>query len=150
MSVLTCEQWWLGWLDWDAVWGGEWGRARYGCIRFWWWSSKGKGPFGGEYNAEMAYWSIIDLCVKIWQYFPYAECIVEFCEGLAFLWYSQVQDRIGGWREIQVQKRNKTDATWRYARAVNSCGRQTFCCGTAYSGIWTHMPIPESSRILLG
>ena len=45
-------------------------QARYVCIRFWWWSSKGKGQFGGEYNAEMAYWSIIDSCVKSWQYFP--------------------------------------------------------------------------------
>jgi len=63
LSVLTCEQWRHGWMDPDAVWGGEWSRARKGCIRFWWWSSKGKGQFGGEYNAEMAYWSIIDSCV---------------------------------------------------------------------------------------
>jgi len=36
LSVLTCEQWRHGRLDRDAVWGGKWGRARYGCIRFWW------------------------------------------------------------------------------------------------------------------
>jgi len=29
----------------------------------------GRGSLG-EYNAEMAYWSIIDSCVKSWQYFP--------------------------------------------------------------------------------
>jgi len=34
-----------GWLDLDAVWYDEWGRSRNGCIRFWWWSSKGKGQF---------------------------------------------------------------------------------------------------------
>ena len=35
------------------------------------------------------------VCEKL-TIFPYAECIVGFCEGLAFLRYSQVQDRIGG------------------------------------------------------
>ena len=34
LSVCTCEQWQRGWLNLDAVWGGEWGRAWYGCIRF--------------------------------------------------------------------------------------------------------------------
>jgi len=24
------------WIDPNAVWGGEWGQARKGCIRFWW------------------------------------------------------------------------------------------------------------------
>jgi len=80
-----------------------------------------------------------------------AECIVEFCEGLAFLWYSQVQDQIGGWREIHVQKRakrNQTNATWRYAHAANSYGQAaiSLChsiqrCTDAYA---------ESSRISLG
>jgi len=46
LSVHTCEQWQHGWLDLDAVCDGEWGRAWYGCVRFWWWSSKGKGQFG--------------------------------------------------------------------------------------------------------
>ena len=50
------------------------------------------------------------VCEKL-TIFPYAECNFEFCEGLAFLWYSQVQDRSGGWREIHVQKCNKTNAT---------------------------------------
>jgi len=34
------------------------------------------------------------VCKKL-TIFPYAECIVEFCEGPAFLWYSHVQDRSG-------------------------------------------------------
>ena len=34
------------------------------------------------------------VCEKL-TIFPYAECIVELCERLAFLWYSQVQDRSG-------------------------------------------------------
>jgi len=31
---------------------------------------EGEGAVWGEYNAEMAYRSIIDSCVKSWQYFP--------------------------------------------------------------------------------
>ena len=34
-----------GWLDLDAVLGGEWGWSRDGCIRCRWWSSKKKGQF---------------------------------------------------------------------------------------------------------
>jgi len=135
LSGRTCELWWNGWLDLDAVWGGEWGRAWYGCIRFWWWSLNDNGQFGGEFaashcnqwglscvvvwkcvqrsscrlawwvewaqafivevhvsqgegavsgmvsgnfwhfqpivfNREMRYWSLINSCVKSWQYFP--------------------------------------------------------------------------------
>jgi len=36
ICLSTREQWQHGRLDPHAVWGGEWGRARYGCIRFWW------------------------------------------------------------------------------------------------------------------
>jgi len=39
--------WQNGWLDPDTVWDGEWGRSRDGCIRWGWWSSKGKGQFCG-------------------------------------------------------------------------------------------------------
>jgi len=38
VCVCLCMQsvlWQNGWLDPDAVWGGEWGRAWYECIRFW-------------------------------------------------------------------------------------------------------------------
>jgi len=45
------------------------------------------------------------VCEKL-TIFPYAEYIVEFCVRVAFLWYSQVQDRRRGWHEIHVQKRN--------------------------------------------
>jgi len=38
-----------------------------------------------------------------------------------------------------VQKRNKTNATWPYAHAVNIYGWQTFCCSSAYSDIQTHI-----------
>jgi len=37
---------------------------------------------------------------------------------------------MGGCREIQVQKRTKTDARWRYARARIAMAKQSFCCGT--------------------
>jgi len=120
-------------MDPDAVWGGEWGRARYGCIRFWSWSSKGKGQFGVNTMQKLG---IDRLSTRVWKVDNislYADYIVEFSVEFPFLRCSQVQDRIGGWREIQVQKRNKTDATWRYARAVNSYSRQTCCCSTAYT-----------------
>jgi len=48
LSVRTCEQSRCSSVHRDAVWGGEWSRARKRCTRFWWWSSKGKGQFGGE------------------------------------------------------------------------------------------------------
>jgi len=35
--------------------------------------------------------------------FPYAECTVEFYERVTYVWYGQVQDRIGGWTEIRLQ-----------------------------------------------
>jgi len=40
-------RWQNGWLDLDAVWGGEWGRWRDGCIRCGCRSSKGKRQFCG-------------------------------------------------------------------------------------------------------
>jgi len=48
LSVRTCEQSRHSSMHWDAVWGGQWVLARKRCTRFWWWSSKGKGQFGGE------------------------------------------------------------------------------------------------------
>jgi len=48
LSVRGCEQWPHTWTHCYAVWGGEWAGARKQCARFWWWSSKGKGQFGGE------------------------------------------------------------------------------------------------------
>ena len=75
--------------------------------------------------------------------FPYAECIAEFCEELAFSLCSQVQDRIGVEEKFMcksTQKRNKTNATWRYPRAANSYGQAVICCVTAYSRIRTHTP----------
>jgi len=46
LLVRVCELWRNGWLDPDAIWGGQWGQAQYGCIRFWWWSSKGRCSLG--------------------------------------------------------------------------------------------------------
>jgi len=48
LSVRGCEQWPHTWTHCYAIWGGEWAGARKRCTRFWWWSSKGKGQFGGE------------------------------------------------------------------------------------------------------
>jgi len=39
--------WQNGWLDLDAIWDDEWGRPRDGCIKWVWWSLKGKENFWG-------------------------------------------------------------------------------------------------------
>jgi len=55
------------------------------------------------------------VCEKL-TVFPYAWYTIEFLIKFPCLWYSQVQDRSGGWREIHVQKCIKTNATrplWR-------------------------------------
>ena len=39
--------WQNGWVDHDAVWGGEWGQSIDVFIRFGWWTSNGKGQFWG-------------------------------------------------------------------------------------------------------
>jgi len=79
-----------------VVWRGEWGGHRHSCVR---WKStcfKGKGLFWHgfrHFSAIAAYclqWRsdvLIDdqlVCEKL-TIFPNAECIVEFCEQLAFL-----------------------------------------------------------------
>jgi len=40
--------------------------------------------------------------------FPYTAYIIEICVELAFLWYSQVQDRSGGWHEMYTNVTAKT------------------------------------------
>ena len=45
--------WQNGCMDPDAVWDGEWGRSRDGCIRWGWLSSKGRGSFGGEFGPSI-------------------------------------------------------------------------------------------------
>jgi len=127
LLVLTCEQWRHGWLDRDAVWGGEWGRARYGCIRYCWWSSKGKGQFG---NAEMAYWSIIDSCVKSWKYFPTQN--VSLNSAKEWLSYCIVRYKIKLGVEEKFKCKNATKQTQHSDTPVQW---KTYCCGTAYSGI---------------
>jgi len=150
LSVRTCEQWQHGWLDLDAVWGGEWGQARYGCIRFWWWSSKGKGQFGGEYNGEMAYWSIIDSCVKSWQYFPTQNVSLNSVKD--WLFYDTVRFKIELGVEEKFMCKNVTKQTQHgdWAVAANSCGRQSFCSGTADNAHTTHTPSRAVDSARLG
>ena len=51
------------------------------------------------------------VCVKL-TIFPYADYIVEFL-WLAFLWYSHVQDRSGGWREMYTNVTVQKHPIWR-------------------------------------
>jgi len=57
--------WQNGWLDPGAVWDGECGRSRDGCIRWEWWSSKGKRQFGGKFGeSHCNQWELC--CVVVW------------------------------------------------------------------------------------
>jgi len=63
------------------------------------------------------------VCEKL-AVFPYARYTVEFCVKFPFLWYSQVQDRSGGWREIHVQICTKTNATRPLRHQRQQCAAQ--------------------------
>jgi len=86
-------------------------RALRGRVCFW----HGLWHFSASRHALvsiglMTLRNAFDLCEKL-TVFPYARYTVEFCIKFPFLWYSQVQDQSGGWREIHVQKCIKTNAT---------------------------------------
>jgi len=66
------------------------------------------------------------VCEKL-TIFPYAECIVEFCEGVAFLWYSQVQDQIGSWRNSSAKRQQN-----RRNIAIRPWANAWFFCGGKY------------------
>jgi len=61
---------------------------------------EGEGAVWGWIKCKMAYWSIIDSCVKSWQYFPTQNVPCHSAQR----WLSY--DISGGWREIHVQNRN--------------------------------------------
>jgi len=117
-----CFGWWVG-------------SARYGCINFWWWSSKGKGQFGGEYYAEMAYWSMIDSCVKSWQYFP-TQILNYVSNSLS---YDVVRFKIEVGVEEKFVCKNVTKQIQHGDRAVAAelWPVSHFCSGTAYN---SHTP----------
>jgi len=82
-------------------------RASRGRVCFW----RGFRP-NSNFRVNAIQWSTVMIddrlvCEKL-TIFPYAECRVEFYEWVAFVWYSQLQDRIGGWTEIHLQKRRLT------------------------------------------
>jgi len=63
LSVRKSVLWQNGWLDPDAVWGGERGPSRDGCISLLDWGGdrrRGRGSFGGEFGAS--YCNEWDLC----------------------------------------------------------------------------------------
>jgi len=50
VCVSVCPEsvlWLNGWLDPDAMWGGEWGWSKDGCVRWGPRAPKGRGGFGG-------------------------------------------------------------------------------------------------------
>ena len=64
--------------------------------------------FNRRHDAEKC---IRLVCEKL-TIFPYAQCIVEFCVRLAFIWYSQVQDPSGDWREMYTNVTVQKHAIW--------------------------------------
>jgi len=107
-------------------------RASNGSICFW----HGFGHFSKiwlhwfQWRHGVLIMVLIDfrlVCEKL-TIFPYAEYIVEFCVRVAFLWYSQVQDRSRGWREIHVQKRNSKHT-------------QTSCCSGPAAAYDLHLRV---------
>jgi len=63
--------------DWAVVLRGEWGWLRHSCVRclkekglFLAWFRKHARNSPILFNGERTYWSMIDLCVESWQYFP--------------------------------------------------------------------------------
>ena len=93
----------------------------HSCVR---WKStclKGKGLFLAwfltTFVAFFSMWACIgfnrrndaEKCIRLIKLtvFPYACYTVEFCVEFSFLWYSQVQDLSGGWREIHVKNVTK-------------------------------------------
>jgi len=95
-----------------VIWRGEWGGPRHSCIR---WGStclKGEWAVSGMvsgifrhlrlHSFEWGKWR--EKCTRLvcekLTVFPYGHYIVEFYVRLAFWWYSQVQDRSGGWTQM--------------------------------------------------
>jgi len=74
LSVSVCLEgvlWHNSWLDLDAVWSGEWGRSKDGCIRWGWILSKGKEQFWGKcWESHCNQWrlcGIVIFCCERWQ-----------------------------------------------------------------------------------
>ena len=90
------------------------------------------------------------VCEKL-TIFPYAN--FELCVKFPFLWCSQVQDRSGGWREIRVQKRNKTNSTWRSGGSSRAVARQSFLqrhsIQLAYAGLPSRAEPFHSARLVI-
>ena len=78
-------------------------------MRLWWWCRRGRGSLGWIQcrNGVLIDYQLV--CEKL-AVFPYTRYTVEFCVEFPFLWYSLVQDRSGGWREIHVEICSKTNA----------------------------------------
>ena len=103
--------WQSGWLDLDAVWGGEWSGPRHWCIRWGSMCLKGKGLFWGFFSicipVALNGWNDIlfaEKCIRLvcekFTVFPYGQYIVGIYVALAFQRCIQVQGRCWGFRAI--------------------------------------------------
>ena len=116
---------------------------------------EGEGAVWGEYNAEMAYWSMIDSCVKSWQYFSTHPTQITSLNSVSnSLSYDIVRFKIELGVEEKFMCKNVTKQTQHGNRPVQriarAYGRQSFCSSTAYSAYGRMRRVAESSRIWLG
>jgi len=65
--------WQNSWLDPDAIWGGEWGWSRDGCITWGGYRQRGRGSFGGEvWASHCNQWGLC--CVVVWKCIDQSSC----------------------------------------------------------------------------
>ena len=105
MSVSVSPEsvlWQDGWMDPDAVWGGQWGRLRDWC--YWWGPHASRGrEVSGVFHPiclNDIYFSrnVFNSWVKSWQMFSYRHCIIGNVCPLTF--QRNVRDLSWGLREI--------------------------------------------------
>jgi len=74
--------WQNGWVDPGAVWSGEWGWSKNGCIWWGWLSPKGRGSFSGECGAShYNQWGLC--CVVVWKCVNRSSCRLAWWMGWA-------------------------------------------------------------------
>jgi len=66
VGIRTCEQWQHGWLDPDAVWGGEWDGPSHSCVRWKCTCLKGKGLFLAWFLAFFGIFALFFSMGKWW------------------------------------------------------------------------------------
>jgi len=84
----------------DAVWDGEWGRSKDGCIRWGPHAPSGRAVSWGFRHIGLSGEFVEQKCIRLVHekltVFPYGQCMFGSHVSLAFRRYSQVQGRFWG------------------------------------------------------